>query len=38
MLDTNDSLIQLANNIPWLKFEKEFQKRDKRVTNIVTIF
>ena len=26
MLDTNDSLIQLANNIPWSKFEKEFQK------------
>ncbi len=26
MLDTNDSLIQLANIIPWSKFEKEFQK------------
>jgi len=26
MLDTNDSLIQLADTIPWLKFETEFKK------------
>lgn len=26
MLDTFDPLIQLANTIPWLKFETEFQK------------
>lgn len=26
MLDTNDSLIQLANTIPWSKFETEFKK------------
>jgi len=26
MLDTNDSLIQLANTIPWLKFEAQFKK------------
>ena len=26
MLDTNDSLIQLADTIPWSKFETEFKK------------